>query len=294
MHYLYLNNCYPNGCDIAPGYDDSRSAHSSIPTTRSHLDAWQWGDEKWKGFVQCMTDFYEPFDIEIMTTDPGGADHFELVAAGESAQLGVTGAAGIAPFIACDGLRENAIAFMFANHSDDLDELCWAGAQETGHIFGLDHALLAADPMTYLPPLHKTGFIDESAPCGESTPRICKCGNAAQNSYARLAHTLGEKGPVPQYGELGAACTSMWDCRSEQCENLGGQSVCTTNCDPHGNCPDGFSCVASSGGPGLCWLDPPHTPESGGCDTGATPSLVAALTLLLMPRRRGRRDTARS
>jgi len=294
MHLLYLNDCLPNGCDIAPGPDDSRSARSSIPTMPSHLEPWQWGDAKWQGFVQCMTNFYAPFDIEITTSNPGGADHFELIAAGYSNQLGVDGAAGIAPFIACDGLRENAIAFMFANHSDDLDELCWAGAQEVGHIFGLDHALNPYDPMTYLPPLHKVGFIDESAACGESTPRTCACGNANQNTYARLVHALGATEPVQQFGELGAPCTTMWDCKSEQCASDGSEQVCTTTCDPHGNCPDGFSCVAAAGGPGFCWLDPPRATDSGGCDTGATPSLVAALTLLLMPRRRDRRDAARA
>jgi hypothetical protein len=292
MHLLYLNPCQPNGCDISPGPDDSRSGRSSIPTAPSHLEPWQWGDAKWQGFVSCMRDFYMPFDLEITLDDPGGATHFELIAAGRSNEVGVTGAAGIAPFIACDGLRDNAIAFVFANATDDLDALCWGGAQETGHIFGLDHALLAADPMTYLPPAKKTGFIDESASCGEATPRPCACGNAMQNTYARLVHALGASEPVPQYGELGAACTTKWDCKSERCASDGTDQVCTVACDGHGNCPDGFSCVPSQGGDSLCWLSPSASAPAGGCDTGATPSLVAALTLLLMPRRRDRRASA--
>jgi len=288
MHYLYLNNCEPYGCEIQPGADDSRSGRSSLATVSSHLDAWAWNGDTWQGFVKCMTDFYAPFDITVTTDNPGGADHFELIAAGLAGQLGEDGAAGVAPGIPCGGLTENTIAFVFANHTSDLDALCWIGAQETGHMFGLDHELLADDPMTYLPPLHKSGFEAAVVPCGETEPRECACGGSVQDSHARLLRTLGAARPVPQFGELGAACTSPMDCRSEQCATDGAQQLCTQPCDPTGSCPDGFSCTADR----MCWPETTSPSDSQGCDTGATPSMVPALTLLLILRRRDRRASA--
>ena len=288
MHYLYLNDCQPNGCVIQPGGDDSRSGRSSLVTATKYLDPWADGDETWQGFVQCMTDFYAPFDITVTTDNPGGADHFELIAAGLSEQLDEDGATGVAPNIPCGALNENSISFVFANHTTNLDVLCWAGAQETGHIFGLDHELEADDPMTYLPPIHKSAFEPVAASCGENTPRACACGGSTQDSYARLIHTLGAARPVPQYGELGAACTTAMDCRSEQCATEGSQQLCTQPCDPGGTCPTGYSCT----GVDLCWPSDDMPPPAGGCDTGAIPSLVPALTLLLILRHRDRRASA--
>src|SRR6476619_1796932 len=36
-HLVYLNNCMPNGCTVNPGFDDSLTNHSSIPSQTAQL-----------------------------------------------------------------------------------------------------------------------------------------------------------------------------------------------------------------------------------------------------------------
>jgi uncharacterized protein (TIGR03382 family) len=192
-HVVYLNSCLPDGCNVSPGFDDSRTDHSSIPQSPAHLAGYPWGQASWTNLVQCVRDMYAPFDVQITDQDPGDAPHFELMVGGNSTDIGVPGAGGVAPFVPCGGqLEDNVISFVFAAETQNLDYLCWAAAQETSHVFGLDHELLAADPMTYLsPPIKKPGFQNEAASCGEDQPRTCWCGNDKQNSAQYLMDTFG-------------------------------------------------------------------------------------------------------
>ena len=193
-HLIYLNNCLPNGCTVYPGNDDSLTAHSSIPNAQSHLAGWQWGSSNWTTLVQCVKDMYAPFDVQITDQDPGpGTPHFELMVGGNSTDVGIQGAGGVAPFVPCDGqLVDNVISFVFSAETSNLDYLCWASAQETAHVFGLDHEMNAKDPMTYLsPPVKKVGFQNENTPCGENANRQCLCGNPTQNSFQYLMDTMG-------------------------------------------------------------------------------------------------------
>ncbi|MBV8757575.1 MAG: hypothetical protein JO257_09880 [Deltaproteobacteria bacterium] len=193
-HLIYLNNCLPNGCDVSPGDDNSLTQHSSIPQSNAHLAAWGYGQTNWNALVSCVKDMYAPFDVQITDVDPGpSVPHFELIVGGNSSDVGVPGAGGVAPFVPCDGqLQDNVISFVFASETSNLDYLCWASAQETSHVFGLDHELDAKDPMTYLsPPVKKPGFQNEDANCGEDRPRTCYCGGTTQNSAQYLMDTMG-------------------------------------------------------------------------------------------------------
>ena len=194
---LYLNNCMPNGCDVFPGWDDSRTNRSSIPPGQAHQAPYRWGQGHWNQLVQCMRDTFAPFDIQIVTDDPGpSVNHFEVMIAGDDSQI-YPGALGVAPFVPCNGqLEDNVISFVFADLTSSIDQLCWAAAQEPGHVFGMDHELEARDPMTYLyPPAHKE-FTDVAADCGENTPRQCWCGEFKQNSYQYMMDTFGPRIPV--------------------------------------------------------------------------------------------------
>src|SRR5207248_10612998 len=63
-HLIYLNDCRAHGgCTVSPGYDDSRTHHSSIPNSTVVLSAWGWGDAQWASLVQCVKDTYAPFDV---------------------------------------------------------------------------------------------------------------------------------------------------------------------------------------------------------------------------------------
>ena len=51
---------------------------------------------------------------------------------GNSSDIGVPGAGGVAPFVPCDGeLQDNVMSFVFSAETNNLDYLCWAAAQET-------------------------------------------------------------------------------------------------------------------------------------------------------------------
>jgi uncharacterized protein (TIGR03382 family) len=212
-HLIYLNNCLPNGCDVSPGEDDSLTQHSSIPQQPAHLAAWGYGQTDWNSLVQCVKDMYAPFDVQVTDQDPGpGVNHFELMVAGNSTDIGVPGAGGVAPFVPCDGdLQDNVITFVFASETNNLDFLCWAAAQETSHAFGLDHELNAKDPMTYLsPPVKKPGFQDDDANCGENQPRECYCGGTTQNSFQYLMDTMGPAHLDPASLSISTPADGAW------------------------------------------------------------------------------------
>ena len=199
-HTLYVNDCRPNGCAVYPGPDDSRVGTSTIPIQPSRLDPFPHGDAVWNAVVQCVRDTYAPFDVQVVTSNPGAADHFEVMVAGDPEDVQLTGVLGVAPFIPCNGLVDNVPTFVFANQTSNVDLLCWAIAKEAGHAFGLDHALLAADPMsTSAPPLRKR-FQNQDARCGvrDDQPRTCRCGNPTQNSFTHLRDTFGlSTAPAP-------------------------------------------------------------------------------------------------
>src|SRR5690606_7626611 len=130
---LYLNPCLPDGCTLTPGGDDSRIDKSSIPSEPSTLTAWPHGQPAWNALVQCVKEMYAPFDIDVTDVDPGNADHFEVMVAGEPNAFGLpSGVGGVAPFISCNGqIDNNVISFVFAAAINNQDFLCWAAAQES-------------------------------------------------------------------------------------------------------------------------------------------------------------------
>lgn len=198
-HLIYLNNCLPDGCTVHPGFDDSRSDTSSIPWQTSHLDGYPWGTDSWDELVQRVRDIYSPFDVTITTTDPGDADHFEVMVGGSSTDIGVNGAGGVAPFISCAvSPPDNVISFVFAETSSNINYLSGAVAQETAHVFGLDHELDASDAMTYLELGSAKHFTTGAAPCGEelANPRQCWCGDDTQDSYQFLMDMFGPQIPT--------------------------------------------------------------------------------------------------
>jgi len=191
-HTLYLNNCMPNGCTVSPGFDNSLTNKSSIVQSLVTLDAYAHGDAHWNSLVECVKETFKPFDIDVVTVDPGQASHFEVMIGGTSRELNPNlDAGGVAPFIDCGATRNNAISFVFASQTSDLNFLCGAVAQEAAHIWGLDHELDADDPMTYLDLGSLKRFQNSNPSCGEDTPRHCRCGGNTQNSFVYMRQTFG-------------------------------------------------------------------------------------------------------
>jgi len=193
---LFLDRC-AEGCDYTPGFDDSRTNTSTIPSSTSTLAAFAHGDTSFDAVVACVRDTFAPFAIEVTDVDPGSAEHFEVAVAGTSQQLGLsTGIANVSP-ITCqnDGVIANGVAFAFANTLGDVPlEICWNAAQAAGTLLGLDREVLAGDVMTVVSGSLPKAFVNQDAPCGEDQARDCVCGGTTQNSYQRLLATLPEPG----------------------------------------------------------------------------------------------------
>jgi hypothetical protein len=109
-------------------------------------------------------------------------------------------AAGVSPMRTDCGVLESSIAFTFTDVIPQKAQVvCAVMAQEIGHSYGLDHELLAADPMSYLSYSGHRAFQDQTASCGEFTARPCGApGHAScradQNSYQLLLERLGAAG----------------------------------------------------------------------------------------------------
>ncbi len=190
---LFLNRC-EGGCTISPGFEDSRSNHSSIIGSPRELSEWPHSDDDWDAMRRCVEGLYAPFEIAVTDVDPGNEPHYEAIVAGTGPELGFPMAGGVAPF-AC-GPIENAMSFTFAAVYDDMRALCNVVGQESAHAFGLDHEMQCNDPLTYLGGCPNKQFQDVDAPCGEFGERECDCGGDTQNSYQYLLAFLGE-GLVP-------------------------------------------------------------------------------------------------
>jgi len=80
---------------------------------------------------------------------------------------------------------------------DDAQTMCEVMSQEIAHSYGLDHQMLASDPMTYLDYDGERSFKNQKASCGEFEDRDCGIGGSVcrdgQNSVALLTSRLGAK-----------------------------------------------------------------------------------------------------
>ncbi len=193
---VYLNH---TGVTLAPGDNDSRTNKSTVVNAQTTFGAWNPGVTVWNDTVSCMREIFSRFDITITETDPGSTPHIEAVFGGTPQQVGLDASvAGVSPFTTDCSIIENSVVFTFtAAYTFSAREACEIMAQEVAHSYGLDHELLASDPMTYLPYAGNREFQDTQAQCGEdmSAPRQCGInGNvcrATQNSVQLLTERVG-------------------------------------------------------------------------------------------------------
>jgi uncharacterized protein (TIGR03382 family) len=197
---IYLHRCPQSGCPVTFGAaDDSRTQTSSIVmgSTRT-IGAFVEGDAVWSAFVACVQATYKPFNVTVTDVDPGNVPHYENLVGGKATDLRNdlgAGVIGVAPFN-CSEIP-NGISYTFDEVGPDADRLCWTAAQETAHVFGLEHEFLQADPMSYLDgPLPKR-FQWAPAQCGELMSRACNCPDAMPSSYQLIQSFFGVGSPNP-------------------------------------------------------------------------------------------------
>jgi hypothetical protein len=155
-------------------------------------------DDEWDDLVRCMRLQFGRFGVIVTDVDPGDAPHVEaVIVGGRSTEVGVTGAAGVAPSICV--VVERAIVWTFqAGSPKNVQGICEVTAQEVGHAYGLEHVMLCEDPMTYQTGCGDKWFQDQYASCGEYDPRPCSCGfGTTQNSVQYLLDVLGPGETIP-------------------------------------------------------------------------------------------------
>jgi MYXO-CTERM domain-containing protein len=213
---VYLNR---HGGTYAPA-GDSNSATNQVA-----LDNFAGGtiaplsldDTNWAGVVQCVKDFYAPYNIDITDVEPDAStSYLEAVVGGTEANVGLDAhlppgntLLGIAATNelgnGCD-VEERGICFAFAdNHGSLADatnrkELCITIAHETGHLLGLEHEVHAADLMSYEINNHTKSFSNFDSACGtyEDMPGNCICGaSSTQNTDVVLLENAGPNEKVP-------------------------------------------------------------------------------------------------
>jgi hypothetical protein len=192
---VYLNR---RGITLMPGGNDSRTDHSWFVSAPVTIAAWDASASLWAQTLACVRKMFAPFDLTITETDPQNEPHIEAVFGGSPDQLGFgSHVAGVAPFSTNCRTVENAIVITFADAIPQVAQIaCEVMSQEIAHTFGLDHELLAPDPMTYLPSTGTRSFQDQLADCGESIARPCglpdrpSC-RARQNSVELLLDRVG-------------------------------------------------------------------------------------------------------
>lgn len=195
---VYLNR---DGAVLWPGAaNDAPNQTSTIVTQPTSIAGWDIDDDTWAETLACVREIYRPFDVEITDEDPGDAPHMEALFGGHPNDVGLPdNVAGVSPFTSDCGMIEDSIVFTFTDvMPDNARTMCEVMAQEIAHSYGLDHEMLASDPMTYLAYDGERTFQDVEAPCGEDTNRLCGInGNTCrrtQNSVALLTERLGARG----------------------------------------------------------------------------------------------------
>jgi len=210
---LYLNRCVGDCVVTVPdGWGANAIENTSSicnPETGDTCTLTELGesDESWDALVECVKEVMRPFDVRVITEDPGDVPHHEVMVAGTSAELGFGDSDTLGVSLGPCSALDNALSFAFGNHEalqGDPIYLCHVAVHEPGHSFALHHALPCDDPMTYITGCGYKFFRDREVPCAEWIENEwmelgeCWCGGTTQNSHEHLLDVFGEgAAPTP-------------------------------------------------------------------------------------------------
>src|SRR5262245_33877247 len=84
-HIIWLNRC-AGGCTYTKSnQNDALTNLTTIgnvaPGTPMTLSAWALTETTWNAYVNCMRTVYGPYDVQVVTDDPGPVPHHEAVVA---------------------------------------------------------------------------------------------------------------------------------------------------------------------------------------------------------------------
>ena len=206
---LYLDRCTGN-CTLGSAANDATTNSSTIPQGKTSytLTAFAFGDAEWHAVVKCVQDVFSPYGLSVVDVKPAdGTLYDKTFVAGLPTEIGQPNdVLGIAPLAGNCAVLTNNVAFAFANQhtpADRVNNICWTAAQETAHMYGLDHEYqftggqsACSDPMTYRNDCGGEKFFrDRAAQCGAFALADCKCKRVTQNSDALLLGIFGAATP---------------------------------------------------------------------------------------------------
>jgi len=191
---IYLNR---HGATLSPGTNDSQTQRSTIVSRVSEVPAWNVSTADWASTVTCMQGIWSRFDVVVTDVDPGATPHIEALFGGSPADVGLSSnIGGVSPFTSDCSVIEHSIVFAFTDNLPKRPRvICEVMSQEIAHSYGLDHELLAADPMSYLSYSGEREFQDQAVACGETKERPCGIAGTtcrpSQNSVQLLLARVG-------------------------------------------------------------------------------------------------------
>lgn len=193
LDLLYINRC-AGGCNLTPGFNDAINRTSTIINQPTLIPEFPYGDASFDATVACVRSVVAPYDVTIVTADPGAVARREVILGGNASTIGAqTGTYGTAPWNSGTPI-DNVIAFALAAEiGNNVDKLCWVAAQQFGTLYGLDHEYYCSDVMAYTTGCGIKTFTNVDAACGEFSSRACDTPGSpsTQNAAVKLSVAPG-------------------------------------------------------------------------------------------------------
>jgi hypothetical protein len=193
-----VTNAATNTASTIAAGDGAQHLNTVIPPIDSVFN--------WPYIVTCVKAHYKPYNVSITETEPTSGNYVEAVVGGTGASMGWSSSSGILGVASADnfcGVTEKGIAFSFSTNHIGIqkmdDELCATIAHEVGHLLSLEHEVLGADTMSYVPFATSMvkSFVSGSQKCGTDDQHLnsCQCQTSGAgevtNSASRLTQYLG-------------------------------------------------------------------------------------------------------
>lgn len=171
-----------------PGADDSGANTSPLVKQTATIGAWD--DPGWPAARDCITQRLAPFEIAVTETDPGTAEHIEIVLSpGDASEIGLSNQADAVDVSECRPLK-NGVHFVWPNDvSNAPDQICDLVVEAVGFAAGLERTSACGDAMSFSAQESCVGgFTDADLPC---LGNGCRCGGTTQNSFQAMAEAFG-------------------------------------------------------------------------------------------------------
>lgn len=193
LDILYINRCSA-GCTLTSGADNAINRTTTLVSNQVSLPAFPYGDATFNATVSCVRTLFAPYDVTIVTADPGAVARREVILSGNSSTIGLPSMiSSDAPWSNGTPI-DNVISFAFAAEiGNDVDRLCWYTAQDFGTLYGLDFEYYCPDIMSTLSGCGVKSFSNFDAQCGVASARTCNVSGfpSTQNSAAKLLAVPG-------------------------------------------------------------------------------------------------------